>query len=144
MHDQSSRLCACGCGTVIPAADSKGRPRTFVKGHNYAGRSRAGERRRGARGPRPTLTGYVRVWAPGHPLAHRDGYVLEHRLVAYDAGLLTNPADHVHHVNGDKTDNRVENLAVMSGAEHLRLHVRESGEVENQYGRWPLRRLVQR
>ena len=26
--------------------------------------------------------GYVRLWAPGHPMARSDGYILEHRLVA--------------------------------------------------------------
>jgi hypothetical protein len=50
------------------------------------------------------------------------GYVSEHRKVAWDTGMLTDPIDHVHHRNGDKQDNRAENLEVLPGAEHARLH----------------------
>lgn len=64
--------------------------------------------------------GYVDLWDPGHPIARRDGYVSEHRRVAFDAGLLTNDSDHVHHLNGNKTDNRIENLEVIDAATHQR------------------------
>lgn len=33
-------------------------------------------------------SGYVRVRWPDHPLAMKDGYVFEHRLVLYQAGIL--------------------------------------------------------
>ena len=29
---------------------------------------------------------------------------------------------HIHHINGDKTDNRLENLAMLSAGEHRRVH----------------------
>lgn len=70
-----------------------------------------------------TSNGYVRVFLPEHPLATADGYVLEHRLVLHEAEIAIPPKHHVHHVNGNKADNRRENLAVLSPAEHLRLHV---------------------
>lgn len=66
--------------------------------------------------------GYIDIYSPGHPLARADGYVHEHRLVVWDAGLLTEPSLQVHHRNGDKQDNRIENLQVLTAAEHSRLH----------------------
>lgn len=50
-------------------------------------------------------------------------YELEHRMVAERLlGRKLMSAEHVHHVNGVKADNRPENLRVMSNDEHQRLH----------------------
>lgn len=82
--------------------------------------------------------GYMRVYTPGHPVANADGYALEHRVVLYDAGVTLAPGFHVHHRNEYKADNRLENLEVLTAAEHVRLHAQKVGVV-NQYGTWPLR-----
>lgn len=79
-------------------------------------------------------SGYIRVWAPGHPLSNRDGYVLEHRKVMHDAGHRLQAGQHVHHINGDKQDNRLENLCVKTASQHVRDHAEERGFVENQFG----------
>jgi len=62
-----------------------------------------------------------------HPLADVRGYAYEHRVVAQEA--IKRPlarGEHVHHKNGDKLDNRPENLEVLSAAEH-RVEHRHSG-----------------
>lgn len=85
--------------------------------------------------PRITENGYRLRYAPSHPLAMSHGYVYEHRMVAWDEGILTDPGDVVHHRNGDKLDNDPGNLVATSQGDHVRGHVAERGYVVNQHGR---------
>lgn len=66
-----------------------------------------------ARGVRPS--GYARLWATGHPEIS-----MEHRFI-WAALHPGQPAEHVHHRNENKLDNRPENLhGFATAAEHQR------------------------
>lgn len=92
-------------------------------------------------GTRLSSYGYKLVQCPDHPFAwKKSGYVFEHRLVA-EKYLLTDensvtingkrylsPDYVVHHINEDKLDNRVENLAVMTELEHQKIHGKEKAK----------------
>lgn len=93
---------------------------------------------------RPSASGYWMVWAPGHPVAHALGYAPEHRMVAWDNGILTDVANHVHHIDHDKQNNDPSNLEELTPSEHAQRHLDEAGCVTNQYGTWTLRKNRQR
>jgi len=86
-----------------------------------------------------TSHGYVAVWVGSdHHLAIiGDGYAYEHRLVAEEKlGRRLRKGEIVHHVDGDKTNNDPENLAVLPGTSHHKLahrkkesRLRKPGEI---------------
>lgn len=65
-----------------------------------------------------TESGYVRLWVgKGAPGADSSGHILEHRLVMQrHLGRLLLPSETVHHINGVRTDNRLENLELWSSS----------------------------
>ena len=67
--------------------------------------------------------GHVLILKRNHPLADANGYVLEHRYIMYEhMGRKLNDDEVIHHINENKTDNRLENLQVMTRKEHTILH----------------------
>ena len=72
--------------------------------------------------------GYVIVYCPDHPRAH-NGYVYEHILVMESKlGRFVDIRERVHHKNEVKTDNRSENLEVLTLSEHTKLHKSKNPE----------------
>lgn len=149
--------CACGCGQIINKYDKCGRERGYVSGHNSktitgrklcslnGARTKHSEKwlkklsikMKGNNNPTwkggkiVTKEGYILVRAPEHPNAKQNGYVHEHRLVmSLRLGRPLTSDEHIHHINGNKADNRIENLKLVSNGEHRKEHwAKVTGEV---------------
>lgn len=66
-------------------------------------------------GNRTDKHGYKLIWVPDHPRCNSDGRVQEHRLVMEaHIGRHLLPTENVHHKNGIRGDNRIENLELWS------------------------------
>lgn len=66
--------------------------------------------------------GYTRILKHDHPYANNNHYVLLHRLVVEKyLGRILKPSEAVHHINGDKNDNRLCNLMVfVNNSSHIK------------------------
>lgn len=61
-------------------------------------------------------------------MADPNGWAYEHVVVWVSAGnLRPSKGEVLHHINEDKTDNRIGNLRLMTRAEHNRLHNQSRG-----------------
>lgn len=83
------------------------------------------------KGGRRVMSGYVAILNRKHPRARSNsGYVFEHVLVMEEyvgRYLIWQGRQHpdneiVHHINGVRDDNRLENLVLMLSREHSYLH----------------------
>ena len=57
------------------------------------------------------IGGYVMIYKPNHPNTTKKGYIGEHRFVMSEyLRRPLNKFENVHHKNGNRQDNRIENL----------------------------------
>ena len=69
---------------------------------------------------------YFRIYKPDHPHATSNGYVLEHRIIIENSlGRYLESNEHVHHINEDPLDNRIENLRLVTMREHMSIHFKK-------------------
>lgn len=75
--------------------------------------------------------GYIWIKNYIHPNRNSGNYVPEHRLVMEKyLGRILSKNEKVHHLNSIKSDNRIENLVIISNVEHSKNHRLE--EVKNK------------
>lgn len=122
--------CHCGCGnktriatvTCRPEGRYKGVPLKFLPFHHLKRAESHPGWKGGVRKAR--VDGYIEIYVPNHPMKTVRKTVFEHILVMEEKiGRFVTREERVHHINGDRSDNRPENLHLCSShAEHMDLH----------------------
>lgn len=117
--------CQCGCEQLMHSMTMNRKPARFILGHTIQyiqGKGKEASHWKG--GKRKHTEGYNQIWFPSHPNSNTQGYVLEHVKVMSDKiGRALNKGEVVHHKNGVRNDNRIENLELFAThAEHMKHH----------------------
>lgn len=144
-------LCGCGCGALtapgrryLSGHNNRGQTRSdetrrkLSEGKLGPLNPQFGKRPATYRGWHITPAGYKLIHSPEHPFATANHFVPEHRLIVENHLRATNPDSpylvwwgdglylrrdlEVHHIDGVKDNNVIENLQVLTKAEHARLH----------------------
>lgn len=119
----------CGCGEVIFKYDKRGRPRRFKWKHQTRGIHNNNYNRKGSLafgwkgGIKKDKDGYLYEYCPNHPFTNNTKCVYQHRLVYeryYNCILL--PSTLIHHIDGNRQNNIIENLQPMYNNQHTKIH----------------------
>ena len=116
-------LCECGCGEKV-AEGIRFRYMHHTRmlsseEQSRRGRCNTGDKQRGV----ATGRGNSYIKRRGR---HEHRTIMEEHL-----GRKLTSSDIVHHINHNNKDNRIENLQLMTRAEHLEHHVRGEGKRES-------------
>lgn len=108
-------LCLCDCGVqkeIEAGALKSGKTKSCGCRSKDWHRLHTGSKNPNWKGGRIVDScGYVLLYRPGHHRAKSNGYVREHILVMEEhIGRRLYSSENVHHINGDRTNNRPENL----------------------------------
>jgi len=125
LRSNDTKLCECGCEEIIATIDNQGRPRRFKNHHFFKSNKFRFPRESNGHwkgGKVIDAYGYILIQCKGHPKGTKKGnYVREHVLVMEShIGRYMKDGEVIHHKNGDKKDNRLENLILLgSNKEHI-------------------------
>lgn len=110
------------CGKERWVQFRKGKP----VNNRCKGYSKKGNKNNWTGGRYKNLNGYILVWIdsknPFSKMKSDRNYILEHRLImAKHLGRCLESWEIIHHINGVKDDNRLENLFLMTQNKHSEL-----------------------
>lgn len=90
----------------------------YVKS-GFSSKSQLREKNYNWKGGRTKSSGYILIKKRDHPSANKMGYVPEHRLIMEGyLGRKLKPYEFIHHINGIRDDNRIENLIIVLNEKH--------------------------
>lgn len=128
--------CRCTCGEIKDVPNS-------LLGRSRGSKScgclrRVGHKRASAKHPSCLINGYRVVYHPEHHTNSRfskmPGYIYEHRFVMEKfLGRPLRRDEHVHHIDGNKSNNDISNLVLLAQSEHARHHIRELAEKQGKH-----------
>ena len=112
------RYCYCGCGKELPKerpyylSKKQNKPQKFIHGHNIL----KGDKPHNFKGGTINHDGYKVIYVNGIRMK-------EHRfIVEKHLNRKLTKDEHIHHRNGNRQDNRIENLQVTDVRQYNTIH----------------------